>query len=93
MGGVIGRAMGEGDDIRLGVRERDGEDDPWYPNRLWSGEGCMRRLDGELETFVPRSVLLLAVLPEPRRLGNVNGNALGDCNNKGPLDGVGQDAC
>lgn len=64
MGGVIGR----------GVAERDRELDPRRTPRWHSEESCKARLLGEPEKLVPRSVLVLVVLPEPRRLGNEKGN-------------------
>lgn len=73
----------------MGVRERDREQDPGCPRRLWSGEECTRRFDGDSEILAARSVLVLAVLPDPRRLRNENGN----CKDEGPPDGPSPVVC
>jgi hypothetical protein len=92
IGGVIGRGPEDGDVNRMGVSERDRVIGPRRPRQLLSGEACVRRVDGDSERLAGRSVMVLVVLLDPRRLRNGNGKGLGDGKDGTPLDGPGHDA-
>jgi hypothetical protein len=92
IGGVIGRGAEDGDASRMGVSERERVIGPRRPKQLLSGEACVRRFDGDSERLAARSVMVLVVLPDPRRFRNGNGNGLGDDKDGRPLDGPGHDA-
>jgi hypothetical protein len=93
MGGVIGRGAAGGDASRVGVSERERELDPRRPRRLRSGEARVKRFVGDPEKLAARSVLVLVVLLDPRRLRNGKGNGLDDGKDGRPLDGPGHDVC